>query len=89
MPRMPTGAPVMGMREKHMTKSPPHAFDAQYVATLREVLDIAVESIDEAHRTPATKAAMAETIVRNAAEGITDAEELVMVAVRAGAKPAP
>lgn len=72
-----------------MVKVPPQAFDAQYVATLREVLDIAVENIDEANRTPATKAAMAESIVRNAAEGITDAEELVTVAIRAGAKPAP
>lgn len=72
-----------------MTKRPPQAFDADYIATLREVLDVAVEQIDEAHRTPATKAMMAESIVRNAAEGITDAEELVTVAVRAGAKPAP
>ena len=72
-----------------MTKLPPQAFDADYIATLREVLDVAVEQIDEAHRTPATKAMMAESIVRNAAEGITDAEELVTVAVRAGAKPAP
>ncbi len=72
-----------------MTKLSPQAFDADYVATLREVLDVAVEQIDEAHRTPATKAMMAESIVRNAAEGITDAEELVIVAVRAGAKPAP
>lgn len=72
-----------------MTKLPPQAFDADYIATLREVLDVAVEQIDETHRTPATKAMMAESIVRNAAEGITDAEELVTVAVRAGAKPAP
>lgn len=72
-----------------MAKLPPHAFDADYVATLREVLDVAVEAIDQANRTPATKAAMAESIVRNAAEGITDAEELVTVAVRAGSTRAP
>ena len=64
-------------------------FDSEYIATLREVLDIAVEQIDEAHRTPATKAKMAETIVRTAAEGVTDARDLVLEAVRAGAEPAP
>ncbi len=72
-----------------MTHVPPQKFDADYIATLREVLDIAVEQIASEHRTPATKARMAETIVRNAADGMTDAEELVTVAVRTGAVRAP
>ncbi len=64
-------------------------FDPDYVATLREVLDIAVEQIAMEHRTPATKAMMAQIIVQNAARGITDANALVHDAVRAGAQGAP
>ncbi|MCP9625458.1 hypothetical protein NML43_00010 [Rhodopseudomonas palustris] len=64
-------------------------FDPDYVATLREVLDIAVEQIAMEHRTPATKAMMAQIIVQNAARGITDATALVNHAVRAGAHGAP
>ncbi|MEH2475487.1 putative small metal-binding protein [Nitrobacteraceae bacterium AZCC 2161] len=72
-----------------MTDVPQQKFDARYVAALREVLDIAVEHIAEEHRTPATKAKMAETIVRNAAEGIIDTQDLLSHAVRAGAEGAP
>jgi predicted small metal-binding protein len=64
-------------------------FDPRYVAALREVLEIAVEHIEEQHRTPATKAKMAETIVRSAADGVTDARDLLSHAVRAGAEGAP
>lgn len=71
-----------------MIKRPPETFDAEIVATLREVLNIAVEQIAEENRTPATKAKMAETIVREAADGVTDAGDLVMSAIRAGEKPA-
>jgi hypothetical protein len=71
-----------------MTKRPPETFDQEIVATLRKVLDIAVEQIAEENRTPATKAKMAETIVRDAAEGVTDAGDLVEHAVRAGEIPA-
>lgn len=71
-----------------MTNPTPH-FDVSYVATLRQVLDIAVEQIAVQHRTPATKAMMAETIVRQAAGGVTDAHDLVSHAVRAGANGAP
>ena len=38
----------------------PTKFDPDYVATLRRILDIAVESIAEENRTPATKAKMAQ-----------------------------
>ncbi|NEW86611.1 MULTISPECIES: hypothetical protein [Rhodopseudomonas] len=72
-----------------MTANEPPKFDPEYVATLREVLDIAVEQIAAEHRTPATKAMMAQIIVQNAARGITDAHALVDDAVRAGASGAP
>ncbi|HEU4806603.1 MAG TPA: hypothetical protein VFS91_12500 [Nitrobacter sp.] len=67
-----------------MSQVPPQKFDAEYVAHLRELLDIAVEQLGPEHRTPATKAKMAETLVRNAADGITDARYLMDVTVRAG-----
>ena len=72
-----------------MTTEPMPKFDPSYIAALREVLDIAVEQIAEQHRTPATKAKMAETIVRSASEGVTDARDLVSHAVTAGASGAP
>ena len=52
-------------------------------------MDIAVEQIAVQYRTPATKAMMAQTIVRQAADGVTDAHDLVSHAVRAGANGAP
>lgn len=72
-----------------MTTETMPKFDPSYIAALREVLDIAVEQIAEQHRTPATKAKMAETIVRSASEGVTDAHDLVSHAVTAGAGGAP
>lgn len=67
-----------------MIDQQPQTFDPDYVATLRKILDIAVEKIAEENRTPATKAKMAQTIVREAAGGVTDAGDLVSRAVRAG-----
>lgn len=72
-----------------MTPQPIHKFDPEYVATLRELLDLAVGQIAERHRTPATKAKMAETIVRGASGGITDARDLLSQAVAAGVDGAP
>ena len=63
-----------------MANRPPQPFDAEVVDTLRKILDIAVEQIAEENRTPATKAKMAETIVRRAADGVTDAHMLVSIA---------
>jgi DNA-binding FadR family transcriptional regulator len=77
------------MTTEPMTTQPMPKFDPKYVAALREVLDIAVGQIAVQHRTPATKAKMAETIVRNAADGVTDAQDLVWHAVQAGADGAP
>jgi len=71
-----------------MVNRPPESFNAETVATLREVLNIAVAQIAEQNRTPATKAKMAETIVRNAAGGVTNAVDLVSLAVREGETPA-
>lgn len=67
-----------------MTNQQPQNFDPGYVATLRRILDIAVENIAAENRTPATKAKMAQTIVQDAAGGITDAADLVSRAVRVG-----
>ena len=75
-------------KETSMTKRPPESFNAETVATLREVLDIAVEQIAKENRTPATKAKMAQTIVRDASDGVTDAHDLVSSAIRAGNVPA-
>lgn len=71
-----------------MINRPPETFSAETVAALREVLNIAVGQIAEHNRTPATKAKMAETIVRCAAEGVTDAGDLITLAVREGETPA-
>jgi hypothetical protein len=71
-----------------MANRPPQRFDAEVVDTLRRILDIAVEQIAEENRTPTTKAKMAESIVRRAADGVTDAHMLVSIAVHEGETPA-
>ena len=76
-------ATAVGM-EMHMINQPPGKFDPDYVATLRRILEIAVEHIAEENRTPATKAKMAQSIVQGAAGGIIDAGDLVSRAVRVG-----
>ena len=63
-------------------------FDTELVVMLRAVLDEAVDRISAENRTPATKAKMAERIVRSAAAGITDATALVSAAVEEGRTPA-
>ena len=64
-------------------------FDARSVAALRELLEIAVEHIAVQHRTPATKAKMAQTILHSARGGETDRRALLHHAVQAGAEGAP
>lgn len=80
--------PEMPEEEKCMVDRPQETinekFDPDYVATLRKILDIAVEQIALENRTPATKAKMAQTIVSRAAGGVTDANDLVSSAVRVG-----
>lgn len=70
-----------------MPKLSPTEFEPSLVATMREVLNAAVEQIEEPNRTSATKAKMAERILRVAAEGVTDAEMLTTVAVEEGKRP--
>jgi phenylpyruvate tautomerase PptA (4-oxalocrotonate tautomerase family) len=55
---------------------------------MRLVLDVAVEKIAVANRTPATKARMAERILRAASEGVRDPIQLTVVAVEDGMQPA-
>lgn len=68
----------------HPQKNLAEKFDPDYVATLRHILDLAVENIAVENRTPATKAKMAQAIVHDAACGVTDATDLVTRAVRVG-----
>jgi hypothetical protein len=64
------------------------AFAPDFVTTMRRALDVASDRVPVGSRTPATKAKMAQRIVRSAHEGITDAEQLVSVAVAEGLEPA-
>jgi hypothetical protein len=55
---------------------------------MRWALDTAADQLAEPSRTPATKAKMAQRIVRSAAEGVTDAQALVAVALDEAREPA-
>jgi hypothetical protein len=55
---------------------------------MRSVLDAAIDQIDVANRTPATKAKMAQRILRAASDGVTDPVTLTAVAVEVGMQPA-
>jgi hypothetical protein len=55
---------------------------------MRSVLDSAVDQIDAANRTSATKAKMAERILRAASDGITDRMTLTAIAIEDGMQPA-
>jgi hypothetical protein len=63
-------------------------FEPELVSTLRLVLDAAVDQIDKTHRTPATKAKMAERLLRAASAGVTDPATLTAVAIADGMQPA-
>jgi ABC-type hemin transport system substrate-binding protein len=64
------------------------AFAPDFVVIMRRALDAASDRVPVMSRTPATKAKMAQRIVRLAHEGITDAHELVAAAVDEGMVPA-
>ena len=53
------------------------AFTSDFVTTMRRALDAATDRVPVPSRTPATKAKMAQRIVRSAHEGITDPQQLV------------
>src|SRR6202011_3336078 len=65
-------------------KVSPIDFEPELVSTLKSVLDAAVDQIDVANRTPATKAKMAERILRAASDGITDPMTLTAIAIEDG-----
>ena len=71
-----------------MTKVLPASFSPELVAIMKAALDAAVHRIDRLHRTPATKAKMAQRIVRTASEGVSDLHALMDAAVDEGHVPA-
>jgi hypothetical protein len=71
-----------------MTKILPQNFGPELVEIMRSVLDEAVERIHHQNRTSATKAKMAERIVRTASGGAITAEELLQAALDEGKEPA-
>jgi hypothetical protein len=71
-----------------MSRIPPTEFGTELVSLMRTVLDEAVERIDRRNRTPATKAKMAERIVRTASSGVTAPDALLSAAVAEGKEPA-
>ena len=65
-----------------MTKViPPASFSPELVSIMKAALDTAVHRIDRSHRTPATKAKMAQRTLRTASEGVADLNALMSVAV--------
>ena len=71
-----------------MPKVSPRNFSPELVATMKSAPDTAVHRIDRSHRTLATKAKMAQRIVRTASEGNTDLHTLMSAAVDEGRVPA-
>jgi hypothetical protein len=71
-----------------MSKVPPANFSPELVIIMKSALDTAIYRIDPAHRTSATKAKMAQRIVRTASEGITDVHMLMSAAIDEGRVPA-
>jgi hypothetical protein len=67
---------------------PPANFSPELVALMKSALDAAVDRVDPAHRTPATKAKMAQRVVLTASAGITDLQTLTSAAVDEGRVPA-
>ena len=77
------------MRESSPSpKLSPSEFAPELISTLRSVLDDAANQIAVAHRTPATKAKMAERILRAASDGITDPKVLRAAAIEDGMQSA-
>jgi hypothetical protein len=76
------------VRKSQSPKLSPPEFEPELVWTMRSVLDAAVDQIDPANRTPATKAKMAVRILRAASDGITDAMMLTALAIEDGMQPA-
>ena len=71
-----------------MPKIKPANFSPELITVMKSALDTAMHQIAKSHRTPATKAKMAQRIVRTAREGVTDAHALISAAVDEGRMPA-
>ncbi len=71
-----------------MPKINPATFAPSLVATMRSALETAADKLAKPSRTPAMKAKMAQGILLSAAEGVTDAHELVAVALEEAREPA-
>jgi hypothetical protein len=76
------------LKSSSSPKLVPSNFEPEFISTMRLVLDAAVERIAVANRTPATKAKMAERILRAASDGVTYPVQLTAVAVQDGMQPA-
>ena len=76
------------MRKSPSPKLSPSEFEPDFVSTLRSILDTAVDQIDIGNRTPATKAKMAQRILRAASDGITDPVHLTALAIEDGMQSA-
>jgi hypothetical protein len=76
------------MQKPSSPKLSPSNFDPEMVSMMRSVLDTAVGQIELVNRTPATKANMAERILRAASDGVTDNEVLTAIAIQDGKQPA-
>jgi hypothetical protein len=82
------GYVTRNMERLQMTKVSPAKFPPELIAIMRSALDAAADQIDDVGMTPATKAKMAQRIVRTAAEGVTDAGQLFAAAIEEGKQPA-
>jgi hypothetical protein len=74
-----------------MTKISPIDFQPALVSTMKTALEAATAHVDTSSgkpATPATKAKMASRILKNAAEGVTDADKLRSDAIEEGLCPA-
>ena len=69
-----------------MTKILPIDFQPALISTMRFVLEAATAHINSSGKpaTPATKLRIASCILKNAAEGVTDADTLRFVAIEEG-----
>jgi hypothetical protein len=73
-----------------MTKISPIDFQPALVSTMKSALEAATAHVDNSGKPPtsATKAKMASRILKIAAEGVTDADKLRVVAIEEGLCPA-
>jgi hypothetical protein len=71
-----------------MITVPPASFSPELVAIMKSALAAAVDRVDPSHRTPATKAKMAQRVVLTASAGVTDLQALTSAAVDEGRVPA-